>query len=187
MEETRFEHLLLENYDYNVEQQAFEGLLQSHKNMLIQATRDGESYYVTKLLYYGANVNATDGYSNTPLHYACFFGRREIAEYLFEKGADKDLNTPNHVKSTPLHLACENAQETMVEFLLKKGCDVHAVNLNLWTPLHVAAYKRSRPIIALLLQAGANPQLVNKAGNTVVDVLLQAKYSDEEIKEILQS
>ncbi len=56
-----------------------------------------------RLIESGADMNATDGYKNTPLHSAALFNAHEIVALLIEKGADVDAR--NNRGKTPLELA----------------------------------------------------------------------------------
>ena len=73
------------------------------KKLLIQAVKDGELEIVRRLLLHGGDVNICDGYMNTILHYACYFGHVEITKLLFVSGAQ--INALNHAGNTPLHLS----------------------------------------------------------------------------------
>ena len=59
---------------------------------------------VRMLLEAGANVNASDQYQMTPLHFAANCGHAKVVAALLEAGAD--VNRSDSFGMTPLHWAC---------------------------------------------------------------------------------
>jgi len=112
----------------------------THKNMVLQAARDGETQILDKFVRFSnGNINDVDGYMNTVLHYAAYFGHMNLLEYLLSE-YDLDLNNPNHVGNTPFHLACEKAQFAVLERLLKAGVNANAQNIRNATGLQILCY-----------------------------------------------
>ncbi|KFA80205.1 hypothetical protein S40288_10075 [Stachybotrys chartarum IBT 40288] len=68
-----------------------------------------------------ADVNAVDGAENTPLHVAVRYGHCDVAQVLFERGANMHLQTGD--KKSLLELAISNERKAMVQLLLEKGAD----------------------------------------------------------------
>jgi len=73
----------------------------------------------------------------TALHYAAWFGHKDVAELLLAGKAKVDAKANNGV--TPLHWAAEKGHKDVVELLLASGAAVDARSLNGSTPLHWAA------------------------------------------------
>ncbi len=71
------------------------------------------------LLKNGANINATDGQSNTALLLAVKENLPIVVEWLISKGAD--INNRNKLGDTPLKLAIMNDQKEIEEYLRQHG------------------------------------------------------------------
>uniref|UniRef100_H2Y8X8 Ion transport domain-containing protein n=1 Tax=Ciona savignyi TaxID=51511 RepID=H2Y8X8_CIOSA len=85
----------------------------------------------------GAQVNARDSMSLTPLHQACTRGNTDAVRELlviirvFYKMAD-------HQGMTALNLACLYGRKTIVKLLLEAGANLRCRDKDLTTPLHLA-------------------------------------------------
>lgn len=80
------------------------------------------------LIANGADINATDNYNKTPLHYACSFNKicgvwkdekEDIAKILITNGAD--VNARDIYGRTPLALAIRSRHEKTVKLLCEHG------------------------------------------------------------------
>lgn len=104
---------------------------------------------------------AVGGYSHdgwTALHLAAFFGHRELAALLIERGADVNARSKSETfarANTPLHAAAANRQVEVAELLVARGADVNARDGSGFTPLALAANSRSDLLMLLLLENGA--------------------------------
>lgn len=104
---------------------------------------------------------AISGYSHdgwTPLHLAAFFGHRDLAALLLERGADVNARSKSATfgpANTPLHAAAANRQVEVAELLVARGADVNARDGSGFTPLALAANSRSDLLMLLLLENGA--------------------------------
>ena len=93
-------------------------------------------------------AKSKNSFGHTPLHYAAYFGHKELVEILISKGAV--INAPTENGLTPLHQAAYFGHKDVVEFLISKGADVNATSINGATPLHYATIYDQKAVIALL-------------------------------------
>jgi|SRR6185369_1295739 len=105
--------------------------------------------------------SAVGGYSHdgwTALHLAAFFGHRELAALLIERGADVNARSKSETfarANTPLHAAAANKQVEVARLLVERGADVNARDGSGFTPLALAANSRSDILMLMLLENGA--------------------------------
>ena len=108
----------------------------------------------------GANLEATDALSKTPLHEAAANGYPELLSLLIQSGAN--VNATNINGYTPLHEATSiplapgyaGSAVDCVDLLLKAGAAVNVEEINRWTPLDIAINRRHYRMWPLLLRAG---------------------------------
>jgi ankyrin repeat protein len=107
-------------------------------------------------------INATDKYGQTPLHYAVQFGKPEIIPLLLRSGADVDARTSEADGNlTLLHVEVTksgNANVDTIRILLKYMTpdQINATDSNGLTPLHHAVRFGKIEIIQFLLDNGAD-------------------------------
>jgi ankyrin repeat protein len=133
------------------------------------ACYNGHVYVAEKLLDHGAQANAEDIRSQTPLHQVLLghhnhanitdrefkiFNRRylapRLAQKLLECGAD--VNAQNKDHETPLHLTVRHRLPEMAQFLLEHGADVNAKNSRGKSPLQFASGRKRREMKRMLLE-----------------------------------
>jgi serine/threonine-protein phosphatase 6 regulatory ankyrin repeat subunit B len=86
------------------------------------------------------DINAIGGKHDYPLIAALHGGYIEVAELLFQHGANVEVQGKD--EQTPLHRAIgwpNTSAVTALHFLLKHGANVTALRKDLWTPLHLVA------------------------------------------------
>ena len=84
------------------------------------AAEEGNVEAVKGYLAIGVNVDERDeSYGATPLHWAAFRGRNEVAEFLIAEGAD--VNAKNKADDTPLDKAIEKNRDDTVSLLREHG------------------------------------------------------------------
>ncbi|WP_187146241.1 ankyrin repeat domain-containing protein [Candidatus Amoebophilus asiaticus] len=123
---------------------------------------------VAALLAKGANVNAVDHESETPLHLAVINGTKKIVETLVSKGAD--VNARDNYGNTPLHFAVGavgRGNKELIEVLVAKGANINAENNDGDTPLYQAIVIGNQAVIEVLLAAEAlSVNATDDIGNT---------------------
>jgi ankyrin repeat protein len=90
----------------------------------------------------------------TPLHLAAFFGHRETAAMLIDRGADMAAQSKNEIGNTPLHAAIAGGRGAVAELLIERGADVNAVANGL-RPLDIAAGREDQEMVSYLIAHGA--------------------------------
>ncbi len=93
---------------------------------LFSAVAEGDLKKIKALVAEGADINARDTISRTPLHHAVKIGNEKIIRFLIEKGAD--VNSVTFDKDTPLHCAAEQGHVAIAGLLIQKGAKVTAEN-----------------------------------------------------------
>ncbi len=90
----------------------------------------------------------------TPLHLAAFFGHRETAAMLIDRGADMAARSDNEIGNTALHAAVAGGRAPVAELLVERGADINATANGL-TPLDIAAGREDREMATYLIAHGA--------------------------------
>ena len=122
----------------------------------------------------GADLEATDGYGLTPLHYAARRGDTKMVSLLVEAGVDVDATTLD--KETALHYAARGGDTKIVSLLVEAGLDVDAKTPDGETALYLAVYHRATSCVEVLLAAGASPNLREGHRLTPFDLALRREY-----------
>ena len=140
---------------------------------------------VLYLLEKGADVNAMNAESQTPLYCASEVGNTAVVELLVKKNAD--FNIKDEYGWTALHIAASRGRTPVVEILLKSGVDVEQeTKSHRFTALAIAASNGRTSTVECLLKAGASIDARDNEARTslrwasskghvgVVEVLLKA-------------
>ena len=103
---------------------------------------------VKDLVELGADVNAKNGFGDTPLHLASENGHTDIAKYLVQHGAD--VKAKDGHAYTPLHRASENGHTDVVKYLVEQGADMEAENIDQEIPFKLAVKNHYTEIVQYL-------------------------------------
>ncbi|HTP12208.1 MAG TPA: ankyrin repeat domain-containing protein [Bacteroidota bacterium] len=157
------------------------GIIRQHKKNLdcFEAASAGdfrtlESYLST----HPSSINSysVDGF--TLLGLSCFFGHREIAEFLVHQGADVNLASNNTFHVAPLHSACAISDFAIAELLLNNGADPNATQQAGVTPLHEAAHHGRTDLAQLLLNYKANVNARTEIGQTPLAMAKEGGFAE---------
>ena len=81
-----------------------------------EAAKEGDLAKVKSLITEGSDVNVRDEIGFTPLHFAAYWGYKDVAGLLILKGAN--VNAADNKDTTPLHLAAVRGHKEIVEQLI---------------------------------------------------------------------
>ena len=106
--------LIINGAQVNIKVQVTNAIVTPLHLAILHCWQDG----LELLLKYGANINGTDEYKNSPLHYAVESKNTKAVESLLKNGAD--LNIKNVNNQIALDVAKENESRQFVELLVNK-------------------------------------------------------------------
>ncbi|XP_015582022.2 ADP-ribosylation factor GTPase-activating protein AGD1 [Ricinus communis] len=125
----------------------------------------------------GADVNAIHGQASFSDSLD-----KPLASYVKSLNKNEDqLITDFADGCSLLHLACLTADIGMVELLLQYGANINASNSKGQTPLHQCIINKRSAMAKLLLMRGADPQAVDRIGNTALQLLSESALNDSEL------
>lgn len=120
-----------------------------------------------KLIHHGANVNAMDCFSNTPLSMTLTtVPNYSLSKYLINRGA----SITGLLQPTVLH--CNSYQHIdLVDLLLESGADINEPHPpSDFTALHIVAITNYTPLAIYLVEHEANLYAVDKTNRTPIDI-----------------
>lgn len=133
------------------------------RTVLIDAILKNDVTKVMHLLDSGASPNKSTKDGKSPLHYAAREANTDIAELLFQYGAQ--VNPRDKELRTPLFDALSSPEpQKMLEWLLDAGMDADMPDNQGRIPLHEAASASAVPVLAELLAYTANPNRPDNRG-----------------------
>ncbi|MBW2046754.1 MAG: ankyrin repeat domain-containing protein, partial [Deltaproteobacteria bacterium] len=117
----------------------------------------GDTVKLEAFIQEGADINALNRFSYTPLYYAAQNKERQAVSLLIANGAD--VNAKNDQGQTPLHQAAEKGFPEIAKLLIANGADINAKNNDGQTPLDIAVSRNRKEIVELLIAKGADVSL----------------------------
>ncbi|XP_003748019.1 ankyrin-1 [Galendromus occidentalis] len=120
------------------------------------------------------DINRTDFFDRSPLHYAAELESSDILNLLIERGASVNSSDANCM--TPLHVSVYRGRLTNVEILISNGARLSGKSIEKQTPLHMAASYGHLEICAALLRAGAQIDALDSSERTPLMLALQHKH-----------
>ncbi|XP_057663792.1 ankyrin repeat domain-containing protein 27-like [Diorhabda carinulata] len=138
--------------------------------LLLEATKLRKLDTIEFLLKTDVNVNFSDSFGRTSLHYACLNGFQDVLLLLITKNAD--VNVKDFEQNTPLHLSCLNGNDNCVKALIYSSMrtEVNIANSTGDTPLIIAARWGYLDIVQILLENRASVFIKNKKNRSVFDL-----------------
>jgi uncharacterized protein len=147
---------------------------------LFEAIKLGSIEKATQALYDPENANI-DFKGRIALHEAIRLDKRDISKLLIARGADSNRSTISGMRA--LHLSVIAGQDDVVEALINSNADVNA-EFNGMTALHMAVISGRDIISIMLVNAGADLTLVNKKGQTPLD--LAKEKNNEKLVQLIE-
>ncbi len=152
-----------------------------YTKLLHLAAENGDLEFAKVLIAAEVDIDAQNGYQNTPLYLAARNGHLQIAQVLIEAGADIDAQ--NSYQNTPLHIAAKNGHLLIAQDLITRGANINVQNKQCETPLHLAIEDKHLDITKFLIEAGADINTKNFWGNTPLH--LAVRCADEATVKVL--
>ena len=152
--------------------------LNDFQNPLLNASRDGDTAEIQRLLANGLDPNTSDAFNNTPLSIAAHFGQTEAAKLLLNRGADIDGGGTNGAM-TPLQCAIYSGHGETAAYLLQNGADPNFADQYGRMALAVAANNGDAALARLLLEAGANVEQQDDRGWRPLHVVLRSTSASD--------
>ncbi|XP_041445873.1 protein phosphatase 1 regulatory subunit 12A isoform X2 [Xenopus laevis] len=103
---------------------------------------------------------------------------RDVRHWL-NSGKAEDIRHPT-TGATALHVAAAKGYTEVIRLLLQLGFDVDARDFDGWTPLHAATHWGQEDACRLLVEALCDMEVINKVGQTAIDV------ADESLETVLE-
>lgn len=124
--------------------------------------------------------SATPDEINRGFRWACEYGRRDVVDFLIDRGVD--LRAGDNSGQTALHLAAHHGQLEIVRLLIARGAPLEAKNRyggtvlgqTTWSCMHGGLDADYAAVVQALLDAGADVREADyPTGNPRVDALLR--------------
>lgn len=143
---------------------------------LTAAVDSGNGAEVSRQLANGGDPNQTDERGATPLAYAAYRGRAEIAEELLARGARADKPIKNG--ATPMLIAVWNRHFDVAEILLKHGASLTAAGNGGTSALMRAVQSGKADTVRGVLKLGGDVNETTSLGETPIRLATYTNHPD---------
>lgn len=142
----------------------------SDPTVLHLAVMHGHLRIVKLLLNRGADVEATDRFGLTPLHYAAA-AAADVTQVLIDAGANPDQTDIEG--NAPIHYAATNGLVEVLKVLVKGGAGINALDRGGDAALHQAAENGHIEAVKVLLELGADASIEDEGGQTALEEICE--------------
>eukprot|EP01122_Echinamoeba_exundans_P017869 TRINITY_DN9818_c0_g1_i1.p1 TRINITY_DN9818_c0_g1~~TRINITY_DN9818_c0_g1_i1.p1 ORF type:complete len:453 (-),score=53.75 TRINITY_DN9818_c0_g1_i1:316-1605(-) len=139
------------------------------------AEHSGDLDVARLLIRLGVPVNHPDYNGFTPLHFACWKEKPELARILLDGGADLEWRT--EMQSTPLITAVYHRSRDCSMILIERGAQLNARTKDKMTPLDAARLKKDSWMIVELLERGAVSGMLEDVPKVTFDTTMSGAAS----------
>lgn len=144
---------------------------------LFCAALDSDTWFASRLLQRGANVNARS-YNSTPLHQAVARNKAHMVEFLLDQGAKNDARDDDEM--TPLHYLAKTAEistKEIMKMLIDAGSEAMAIDRHRNTILHFAmGAKFAHGAYFRVNHCDINVNVRNHSGDTPLQCCVTAEH-----------
>jgi len=137
---------------------------------------DENAWLIPFLASAGADLNAANADSMTPLLSSASMGNFRVAHVLILEGVD--VNSETYWTRTPLHEAAMSGHVKCLLALVKAGANLDARDQNARTPMHLAAISGDIECIKILIRAKADINPMDFFGKTPLQYASEIGYTD---------
>ncbi|KAI9672821.1 MAG: hypothetical protein M1831_000257 [Alyxoria varia] len=163
-----------------------------HERRLTKAMRNGDTAFAEMLIGYDADVNAKDGFGQTPLSLAASRGDTSMVELLLRNNAEvnhqdedgwlarlnAEFDKQTWCGSTALARAAEKQHLDVCKLLLDRNADIDLGDKRGHTPLARAVHKGSLDACKLLLDRNATIDIPNDDGLKPIELAESMGHAD---------
>ncbi|HNZ53832.1 MAG TPA: ankyrin repeat domain-containing protein [bacterium] len=148
--------------------------LEEINNELIQAAKEGKQKLVKELLEKGASVNYHDASGLSPLLIAALSGNRELAGYLFGRGA----KFSSVEAGTLMYVAVEKNDTWIASLVARNKSDLNITFDKGRTILWHAAQKEAWDVFDQFVKSGVNLGIKDSTGSTIISWAMESGASN---------
>ena len=145
--------------------------------LFFSTIQSGNTENIKLQLEYNPNlVNSKDARGFTPLIFATYFDKDDIAKILIDHNADVDARDASG--NTALIGVAFKGNVEIAGFLIENGADINATNKKGISPLIFAVMYNQNSIVDLLIKRGSDRMVKDAEGKTASDYAQEKGFSE---------